>query len=122
VWRMTWQSYFVRPYYQGTNLDPDTATSSAGTRKMLESASYEAYDASIGEHLMDPYPTTTRAVVYTNDETQNSAVGRCRLTVSKPVLKAPMVSALETIEKERGTSSRIRRHQDFALSPVRLQL
>jgi len=24
-------------------------------------------------------------------------VGRCRLTVSKPVLKAPMVSALETI-------------------------
>jgi len=25
-------------------------------------------------------------------------VGRCRLTVSKPVLKAPMVSALDTIE------------------------
>ena len=24
-------------------------------------------------------------------------VGQCRLTVSKPVLKAPMVSALETI-------------------------
>jgi len=24
-------------------------------------------------------------------------VGRCRLTVSKPVLKAPVVSALETI-------------------------
>ena len=24
-------------------------------------------------------------------------VGRCRLTVTKPVLKAPMVSALETI-------------------------
>ena len=26
-----------------------------------------------------------------------SLVGRCRLTVSKPVLKAPMVSALEAI-------------------------
>jgi len=26
-----------------------------------------------------------------------AGVGRCRLTVSKPVLKAPMVSALETI-------------------------
>jgi hypothetical protein len=26
-----------------------------------------------------------------------SVVGRCRLTVSKPVLKAPMGSALETI-------------------------
>ena len=28
---------------------------------------------------------------------REAAVGRCRLTVSKPVLKAPMVSALETI-------------------------
>ena len=67
-------------YSLGTNL---AAASSAGARKILESATYEAYDASIGEHLMDPYPTTTRAVVYTNDETQNSAVGRCRLTVSR---------------------------------------
>ena len=27
--------------------------------------------------------------------TRNNKVGRCRLTVSKPLLKAPMVSALE---------------------------
>ena len=34
------------------------------------------------------------------DETERKVydqAGRCRLTVSKPVLKAPMVSALETI-------------------------
>jgi hypothetical protein len=28
---------------------------------------------------------------------RGAKVGRCRLTVSKPVLKAPMVSALDTI-------------------------
>jgi len=28
---------------------------------------------------------------------QEGMVGRCRLTLSKPVLKAPMVSALEAI-------------------------
>jgi hypothetical protein len=28
--------------------------------------------------------------------TSNSEVGRCRLTVSKPVLKAPTISKLET--------------------------
>jgi len=38
---------------------------------------------------------------FTQDDTKrwqqdNYEVGRCRLTVSKPVLKAPMVSALET--------------------------
>ena len=30
-------------------------------------------------------------------EPNGLVVGRCRLTVSKPVLKAPMVSALEAI-------------------------
>ena len=29
-------------------------------------------------------------------ETRGRLVGRCRLTVSKPVLKAPMITALDT--------------------------
>jgi len=33
----------------------------------------------------------------TPDHGVAAEIGRCRLTVSKPVLKAPMVSALETI-------------------------
>jgi hypothetical protein len=43
----------------------------------------------------------TREVDEDDDDAQTvsvpSMVGRCRLTVSKPVLKAPMVSALDPI-------------------------
>jgi hypothetical protein len=66
-------------YSLGTNL---ATTSSAGSRKMLESATYDVYDASIGEHLMDPYPKTTGAVV-----------GRCTLS-TKPQTLHPKPSAL----------------------------
>ena len=39
-----------------------------------------------------------RQAVYSGGSTIVPLVGRCRLmTLSKPVLKAPMVSALETI-------------------------
>jgi len=41
---------------------------------------------------------------------------RCRLTVSKPVFKPPMVSVLET--RERDASACMRRHQAFALAPM----
>jgi len=34
---------------------------------------------------------------FVTNKLMKKLVGRCRLTVSKPVLKAPMVSALETI-------------------------
>ena len=58
-------------YSLGTNLDP----------KHLAAESDPA--SSIGKHLMDPF-------------TNKTTVGRCRLTVSKPELKAPLLSALET--------------------------
>jgi hypothetical protein len=44
-------------------------------------------------HGVPPLPSG--APVSTSNEASASMVGRCRLTVSKPVLKAPAVSALE---------------------------
>jgi hypothetical protein len=41
--------------------------------------------------------TSAPATTAKANETGADMVGRCRLTVSKPVLQAPMVSALETL-------------------------
>jgi len=40
---------------------------------------------------------TARIVLFWHKLLDPSEVGRCRLTVSKPVLKAPIVSALEAV-------------------------
>ena len=44
-----------------------------------------------GAHIPEAELASAKTILY------GDAVGRCRLTVSKPVLTAPMVSALETI-------------------------
>jgi len=43
----------------------------------------------------DGVTATKDGVTSTKDEDPNAMVGRCRLTVSKPVLTAPMGAALE---------------------------
>jgi len=58
----------------------------------------EVMNAAMGGGDGDGEDITITGAVSLADTTGNTGmVGRCRLTVSKPVLKAPMVSALETI-------------------------
>ena len=58
---------------------------------------YKQYGRTAAEKKMKPVPAIGVDLnVAIFEVTNSSKVGRCRLTVSKPVLKAPLVSALET--------------------------
>jgi len=65
---------------------------------MAESVSPEALDTYKGLHFPSTdIPQANRQIFMTmRSRMIADVVGWCRLTLSKPVLKAPMVSALET--------------------------
>jgi len=48
-------------------------------------------------------------------------VGRCWTTVSTPVLNSPSICALGLTDRETLRSACTRRHQDYALDPLRLK-
>ena len=68
------------------------ATARAAVSGADESRARAAADASLIVQCVDPHG-------YNASVSANFTVGRCRLTASKPVLKAPTVSALESYDE-----------------------
>ena len=73
---MTWQAIYGRLYKADLATLMKRHAAAAGAGAAAPAATPET-------HVIDP------------DDSDSDEVGRCRLTVSKPVLKAPMVSVLE---------------------------
>ena len=82
----------IDPGYGGANIDHNPPPI-----ERLEWSGHRVAECVLASSPSKLFPISDREFVVCNlFDQQPTGVGQCRLTVSKPVLKAPMVSALET--------------------------